>query len=55
MSRRIREGEQLMADDPTLPISRVAAMAGFNDRAYCYRCFQKITGRSVRDYLETIN
>ena len=52
---RIREAEQLLVKDPRQSISCVAAIAGFNDRSYFYRCFQKVTGRTVREYLETIN
>lgn len=51
---RIREAERILAADPSLPVSRVATMAGFNDRAYFYRCFLKASGRTVRDYLETV-
>ena len=52
---RIREAEQLLVKDPRQSISCVAVIAGFNDRSYFYRCFQKVTGRTVREYLETIN
>ena len=50
---RIGEAERLMRGNPDLPISRVVTMAGFNDRAFFYRCFQRITGRSVKEYMET--
>lgn len=51
---RIQEAERLMAAHPELPVSRIATMAGFNDRSYFYRSFQKITGRSVKEYLQSL-
>lgn len=43
-----------MTAQPDLPVSRIATMAGFNDRSYFYRSFQRITGRSVKEYLQSI-
>ena len=51
---RVEEAERLLAERPDLPISRIATLAGFNDRAYFYRTFQKVTGRSVREYQEEL-
>lgn len=52
---RVEEAERLLCAEPDLPVSRVATLAGFNDRAYFYRTFQKVTGRSVREYQEALN
>lgn len=51
---RIQEAERIMTAQPDLPVSRIATMAGFNDRSYFYRSFQRITGRSVKEYLQSI-
>jgi AraC-like DNA-binding protein len=46
---RVLEAERILSKHPEIPVSRVATMAGFNDRAYFYRCFLKVTGHSVRE------
>ncbi|MBQ6081336.1 MAG: helix-turn-helix domain-containing protein [Bacteroidales bacterium] len=51
---RIQEAERIISSDPNIPISQVVAMAGFNDRAFFYRSFQKITGRSVKEFRESL-
>jgi len=51
---RIEEARRIMAEQPGLPIAQVATMAGFNDRSYFYRTFQKVTGTSVRAYQESL-
>ena len=51
---RIQEAERILAGQPDLPVSQVATKAGFNDRAFFYRSFQKVTGRSVREYLDAL-
>ncbi len=51
---RIREAERILAEHPEIPVSHVASMAGFNDRSYFYRTFQKVTGRSVQTYRDTL-
>ena len=51
---RVEEAERILAASPDLPVSQVATMAGFNDRAYFYRSFQKISGQSVREYLDAL-
>ena len=51
---RIEEACRIMAEQPGLPIAQVATMAGFNDRSYFYRTFQKVTGTSVRAYQESL-
>ncbi len=51
---RIEEARRIMAARPDLPVSHVAAMAGFNDRSYFYRTFQKITGSSVKAFQESL-
>ena len=48
---RIKEAQEIMHNEPSLSISDVAYKAGFNDRAYFYKAFQKVTGMSVRDFL----
>jgi len=50
---RVEEAKRVMAANPDLPVSRVATMAGFNDRSYFYRTFQKVTGQSVGEYIKT--
>ena len=52
---RVEESERLLASRPDLSVSRIATLAGFNDRAYFYRTFQKVTGRSVREFMETLH
>ena len=47
---RIQEAERIISSDPDISISQVVAMAGFNDRAFFYRSFQKTTGRSVKEF-----
>ena len=51
---RVEEAKRILAGAPDCPVSQVATMAGFNDRAYFYRSFQKIIGRSVREYLDAL-
>ena len=51
---RIQEAQRLLAGQPALPISRIATLSGFNDRAHFYRCFQRITGCSPQEYRESL-
>ena len=51
---RVQEAMRLMADNPDILISDLVFMAGFNDRAYFYRTFQKITGKTIREYRESL-
>lgn len=50
---RVEEAQRILAAQPGIPVSHVATLAGFNDRAYFYRTFQKVTGMSVPAYLES--
>lgn len=51
---RIQEAKRLMAEKPDILISDLVFMTGFNDRAYFYRTFQKITGKTIREYRESL-
>ena len=51
---RIQEAMRLMDKQPDILISDLAFMTGFNDRAFFYRSFQKITGKSVREYRDSL-
>ena len=51
---RIQEAQRLLAGQPALPISRIATLSGFNDRAHFYRCFQRITGCSPQEYRKSL-
>lgn len=51
---RVEEAARIMATEPDIPVSRVVTLSGFNDRAYFYRTFQKVTGQSVSAYLATV-
>ena len=51
---RVEEAKRILAGAPDCPVSQVATMAGFNDRAYFYRSFLKITSQSVREYLDAL-
>jgi YesN/AraC family two-component response regulator len=45
---------RLMAEKPDILISDLVFMTGFNDRAYFYRTFQKITGKTIREYRDSL-
>ena len=51
---RVEEAMRIMTAEPDLPVSRVATMAGFNDRSYFYRTFQKVTGKSVKAFQDSL-
>jgi len=51
---RIQEAMRLMAEKPDILISDLVIMTGFNDRAFFYRCFQKVAGMTIREYRESL-
>lgn len=51
---RVQEAMRLMAEKPDILISDLVFMTGFNDRAYFYRTFQKITGKTIREYRDSL-
>ena len=51
---RVEEAIRIMTANPDVPVSHVATMAGFNDRSYFYRTFQKVTGNSVKAFQESL-
>lgn len=51
---RVEEAIRIMTADPDVPVSHVATMAGFNDRSYFYRTFQKVTGKSVKAFQDSL-
>lgn len=51
---RVEEARRILAARPDLPVSHVATMAGFNDRSYFYRTFQKVTGSSVKTFQDSL-
>ena len=51
---RVEEAIHIMTANPDIPVSHVATMAGFNDRSYFYRTFQKVTGKSVKAFQDSL-
>ena len=51
---RVQEAMRMMAEKPDILISDLVFMTGFNDRAFFYRSFQKITGKTLREYRESL-
>ena len=47
---RVEEAKRLIDDNPSIKITDVVRLTGFNDRPYFYRVFTKITGMSVVEY-----
>lgn len=47
---RIEEARRLFDAQPSMKITEVMTLTGFNDRPYFYRIFQKIVGVSVAEY-----
>ena len=50
VKKRIEHAQQIMAEQPDFPVTKVAQESGFNDRSYFYQQFQIHTGMSVSDY-----
>lgn len=50
---RVQEAMRLMTVKPDILISDLIFMTGFNDRAFFYRCFQKVTGKTLREYRDS--
>ena len=51
---RVQEAMRLMAEKPDILISDLVFITGFNDRAFFYRCFQKVTGKTIREYRDSL-
>lgn len=50
ISMRIEEAKRLIDENPSIKISDLISLTGFNDRPYFYRIFQKLVGVSVSEY-----
>jgi YesN/AraC family two-component response regulator len=50
ISLRIEEAKRLIDENPSIKISDLISLTGFNDRPYFYRIFQKLVGVSVSEY-----
>lgn len=50
VKKRIEHAQQIMAEQPDFPVTKVAQESGFNDRSYFYQQFQIHTGMTVSDY-----
>lgn len=52
--KRIEHAQQLMAEHPDWPMTRIAQESGFNDRSWFYKQFQHFTGQTVTAYKKTL-
>ena len=52
--KRIEHAQQLMAEHPDWPMTRIAQKSGFNDRSWFYKQFQHFTGQTVTAYKKTL-
>jgi len=53
IEQRIEKAKSLFADDPSMPISRVAAQAGFSDQSHLTRTFQRVVGQTPGEFIAT--
>lgn len=48
---RIKEAQEIMLNNPDIPISVIAEMSGFSDRSNFTNQFKKMTGQTPKDWL----